>query len=233
MKYRHEMKYLINYYDYTYIKLRLSPLMSLDPHADPDGCYTVRSLYFDDYWNHSYNDKLLGALDRFKYRIRLYNHSDSTVHLEKKIKTSLYNHKYSAALTRDQVCGILAGDYCFLLATCNNLLKIFYYECVSNFMRPRVVVDYEREAYFMEAGDVRVTFDRNIRAGIDEFDIFNRDMAMVEVLDPGLLVMEVKYTEFLPDLVRRILPSNTANYMAVSKFLLCCEKTLHKQISSI
>lgn len=233
MKFRHELKYLINYYDYTYIKLRLSRLLPVDSHAESDGSYGVRSLYFDDYYNHAYNDKVSGALNRSKYRIRLYNHSESTVHLERKIKSSLYNHKYNAVLTRDQVRQILDGDYGFLLEAGSNLLKVFYYECISNFMRPRVVVDYEREAYMMEAGDVRITFDKNVRAGVEGFDIFNREMVTVEVLDPGLLIMEVKYTEFLPNLVRRILPSNTADYLAVSKFLLGCERTLHKHISNM
>lgn len=233
MKFRHELKYLINYYDYTYIKMRLNHILPVDPHAGTDGSYTVRSLYFDDYYNRAYNDKLSGSLTRSKYRIRLYNYEESTIHLERKIKSSHYNHKYSAKLTRAQVDLILTGDYGFLPETDSNLLKVFYHECISNFLRPRVVVDYEREAYLMDAGDVRITFDKNVRAGVEGFDIFNREMAMVEALDPGLLIMEVKYTELLPNLVRRLLPSNTADYLAVSKFLLCCDRTLYKHISSM
>jgi len=233
MKYRNELKHLINYRDYTFIKLRLNHLLSVDANTDSDGSYSVRSLYFDDYYNHAYNEKLSGALNRSKYRIRLYNHSESTVHLEKKIKSALYNHKQSATLTKVQFYQILDGNYSFLLESSNNLLNIFYYECVSNFMRPRVVVDYEREPYVMEAGDVRITFDKNVRAGVEGFDIFNREMSTVETLDPGLLIMEVKFSEFLPDVIRRILPSNTAEYVAASKYIMCCDKTLHKQISNI
>ncbi|HLO34239.1 MAG TPA: polyphosphate polymerase domain-containing protein [Anaerolineales bacterium] len=232
MKYRNELKYLVNYYDYTFIKLRLNHLLAVDSNADPDGSYMVRSLYFDDYCNHAYNEKMAGAMSRCKYRIRLYNHAESTVHLEKKIKVGLYNHKLSAALTRDQVCQILDGNYSFLLESSNRLLQIFYYECVSKFMRPRVIVDYEREAYVMEAGDVRVTFDKNVRAGVEGFDIFNREMSTVAILDPGLLIMEVKFTEFLPGIVRRILPFNAADYVASSKYISCCDKTPHKQISN-
>ena len=61
MKYRHEMKYLMNDRDYVLIKLRLKTLMRTDVNAaDSDGAYSVRSLYFDDYYNHAYNDKLAG-----------------------------------------------------------------------------------------------------------------------------------------------------------------------------
>ena len=233
MKYRHEMKFLINYYDYTFIKLRLNHLLSMDSNVDSDGSYFVRSLYFDDYCNHAYNEKLSGAFKRSKYRIRVYNHSESTVHLEKKSKLGPCNHKQTAALTKAEVYQILEGNYSFLLESCNNLLKVFYYECVSNFMRPRVIVDYEREPFIMEAGDVRVTFDKNVRAGGEGFDIFNREMSTLEILDPGLLIMEVKFTEFLPSVVRRILPIPTVQSETVSKYILCCDKTLHKQISNM
>jgi hypothetical protein len=233
MIYRHELKYLINYRDYVFIKLRLRNLMATDANADSDGSYFVRSLYFDDYYNHAYNDKFAGSMNRFKYRIRTYNYSEKTVHLEKKIKSGQYNHKLSASLTKSQFYNILQGDYEFLLKSPSNLLNIFYHECISNFMRPRIVVDYDREPYTMEAGDVRITFDRNVRAGLMGFDIFDNKMPTLETLDPGLLIMEVKFTEFLPSLIQRILPSNAADYLALSKYILCCDKALHKQITNI
>ena len=83
-------------------------------------------------------------------------------------------------MTVEDVHSVLQGDYEFLLRSSNDLLKIFYHECVSNLMRPRVVVEYEREPYMMEAGDVRITFDKNVRAGADGFDIFDLTMPMIE-----------------------------------------------------
>lgn len=225
------MKYLINYYDYTFIKLRLNHLLSVDSHTESDGSYNIRSLYFDDYYNRSYNDKYAGVLVRSKYRIRIYNQSDKVIRLERKNKTGAYNYKQTAAMTRDDVYCVLQGDYDFLLKSSNNLLQVFYHECVSNLMRPRVVVDYEREPYTMEAGDVRITFDKNVRAGVDGFDIFDPDMPMIEALPPNLLIMEVKFTEFLPNIVRTVLPSPAANYTAVSKYILACDKTMHRRFS--
>lgn len=231
MKYRNELKYLINYYEYTLIKLRLKDVLSVDANADTDGSYSVRSLYFDDYYNNAYNDKYAGILNRAKYRIRIYNLSAQTTHLERKIKTGAYNHKQAAPMTADGFYCILDGDYDFLLKSPDNLLKVFYYECVTNLMRPRVVVDYEREPYTMEAGDVRITFDKNIRAGVEGFDIFNADMPTIEALPPDKLVMEVKFTEFLPSIIRTILPSEAAEYTAVSKYILACDKTMHRRFS--
>ena len=233
MKYRHELKFIINYREHALIRSRIKSLLSSDANVDSDGSYTVRSLYFDDYYNNSYHDKRAGILKRSKHRIRIYNQSDKTIRYEKKNKIGPYNLKQTAALTKEQFYGVLEGSYGVLLEGSDALLNVFYHECMTNLMRPRVVADYEREPYIMEAGDVRITFDKNIRAGVEGFDIFNGDMSMVEALDPGLLVMEVKFMEFLPNIVRRILPSTAANYTTVSKFILCCEKTHRLRYSHI
>ena len=233
MTFRHEFKHLITFKDYTLIKLRLNSLLATDTHAGSDGSYLVRSLYFDDYDNSAYNDKFNGSLNRAKYRIRMYDHVESTLHLEKKIKSGMYNLKQRARLTKREFYDILAGDYEFLLKKPDNLLKVFYHECVTNLFRPRVIVEYEREPYTMDAGDVRITFDKNVRAGLEGYDIFNAELPAAEVLDPGLLILEVKYTEFLPNVIREILLSNPANYRALSKFILACDITTHKRISAV
>lgn len=231
MQYRHELKHLINYQDYKLIRSRLKSLLAADANADTDGLYTVRSLYFDDYYNRAYHDKYAGVWNRTKYRIRIYNGSDNTIHLEQKSKTGQYNYKQMAPLTREEVYCILEGDYEFLRDSPYNLLRVFYHECISNVMRPRVVVEYEREPYLMEAGDVRITFDRDVRAGVQGFDIFDTEMPMIEVLAPGTVILEVKFTDFLPNVIRKILPSKASEYAAVSKYILCCDKTLYRRFS--
>ena len=62
-------------------------------------------------------------------------------------------------------------------------------------MRPRTIVDYDREPCIMDEGTVRVTFDRDVRAAIGSFDIFDPTLPTLPVLEPGKLVMEVKFTE--------------------------------------
>ena len=233
MIFRHEQKYLINYHDYKLIQLRLKELLIRDENVILDGAYTVRSLYFDDYYNHAYHDKYTGVPNRVKYRIRVYNQSESTIRLERKIKFDRYIHKQTALMTKGEFYKIIDGEYKFLLEKRNTLYKIFYYECISNLMRPRVMVEYEREPFVLDAGNVRVTFDSNIRAGMEGFDLFNFAMPMVEVMEPGMLVMEVKFTEFLPNIIRKLLPHGATDYAAVSKYILCCDKTMHKGYSHV
>ena len=231
MKFRHEKKFLLNHQDYEVIKVRLDGLLDKDKHAGPQGFYKIRSLYFDDLFNRAYDQKYMGVMRRSKYRIRMYNQSDRMIHLERKIKSDRYIHKQIAPLTKEEVYSILENDYAFLLDSPNNLHNVFYYECTTNLMRPRVVIDFEREPYVSDAGSLRITFDKNVRAGLEGFDIFNHEMPMIETMDPSKLIMEVKFTEFLPKIIREILPAKASEYVAVSKYILGCEKAVYKKYS--
>jgi hypothetical protein len=229
MLYRHELKYLISYGQLALVRARMGPLLKRDDHVTEHGCYTVRSLYFDDYGNTAYNDKLQGGVERQKFRIRIYNGSERVISLERKSKSCSYTYKQSARLLRAQVHDILDGQYDALLGCPDPLFGVFYHECRSKMLRPRVIVDYEREPYVMQAGTVRITFDTHIRAAVGGWDIFDDRLATLEVLDPGLLVMEVKYTEFLPSIVQRALPQGAVDFSAVSKYMLACDRTLHRR----
>ena len=55
--------------------------------------------------------------------------------------------------------------------------------------------------------------------------LFDPGLPALPVLEPGKLVMEVKFTELLPQLVRELIPPGAAEMTAVSKYLLCREKT--------
>jgi hypothetical protein len=145
-KYRHELKYLISYADKAELVVRLAPVLHLDPHAQQGG-YFIRSLYFDDYWNTAYEEKDAGVLLRKKYRIRIYNCSDRSIKLERKKKFGSYIYKEAAPLTHAEFDAILAGDYDFLLHSPRRLCQEFYTECVCNVLRPRVIVDYDREPW--------------------------------------------------------------------------------------
>lgn len=223
-QFRHEWKYLINTAEKELLNLRLKEVFSMDPHAGPGG-YLIRSLYFDDYWNSAYEEKEAGVLMRKKYRIRIYGYSDSSIKLERKKKFGSYIYKESAPLTRRETELILEGKYEFLLKSPHSLCREFYVECTSNLMRPRLIVDYEREPWIMDAGTVRVTMDANVRAAVGSYDIFDPGLPTLPLLEPGKLVMEVKYTQFLPQIVRNILPSRGQEAVAVSKYVMAYEKT--------
>ena len=191
-QYRNEWKYYISLWEAELLKERLLPFMEVDPHAR-DGKYTIRSLYFDDYWDSSYEEKMMGVDNRKKWRIRIYDFRDSSIKLERKKKWNSYIYKESAEITREEFDRLMAGDYGFLLRHREPLCQEFYYECMVNLMRPKVIVDYEREPLIRQEGDVRITFDGDVRAAIAGFDIFTKgDSGSVAVYleNPDAAVLE-------------------------------------------
>lgn len=225
-KYRHELKYLIKRSDAELLKLRLKYLMKLDPHAGEDG-YMIRSIYFDDYWNSAFNDKEAGILERAKWRIRIYNCSDSSIKLERKKKFGSYIYKEAASLSKDEAMRLIGGDYLFLLKKDNELLRQFYVECITKLMKPRVIVDYDRLPFILPEGTVRVTFDSDVRAAVLSNDIFDDALPSISCMEDGRCIMEVKFTEFLPRMVKEMIPAGAADITAYSKFGICAMKTAY------
>ena len=220
--YRNEWKYYISQWEAEELKRRLLPFMEVDPYAR-GGQYTIRSLYFDDYWDSAYTEKMMGISDRKKWRIRIYDYSDVGIKLERKKKKSSYIFKESAPLSRQEFEWILEGKYEFLLGSPHNLCREFYYECMVNLQRPKVIVDYERTPLIRREGDVRVTFDRDVRAAAFNYDIFDPNLPTRATLEPGVLVLEVKFTEFLPSVIKELLPLDGQQFLAISKYTLCYE----------
>ena len=80
---RHELKYFINPAELQVLRERLRPAMRLDAHCRNGRPYLVRSLYFDDAYDQAYFDKVAGVQNRDKYRIRIYDHRDDVIFLER------------------------------------------------------------------------------------------------------------------------------------------------------
>lgn len=221
--FRHELKYSITYKEREALLRRFGPMIQRDKNGGEEG-YTIRSLYFDDYQKTAYEEKLAGTFARKKYRIRIYNYSDKVIKLECKEKQGNYIHKTSAALSRDEVEKIISGDFGFLLLRPEELCKEFYVQCTTKLMRPIVIVDYERDAFVETVGDVRITFDKHVRSAWMNYDLFDSQIPAFEVLEPERLIMEVKYTQMLPDYVKRIVTPENSIQVAASKYTMCVDK---------
>jgi len=224
--FRNEWKYVISYSEASLLQKRLEPFMQYDKHAE-NGSYMIRSLYFDDWKNSAYEQKLMGIYDRKKWRIRIYNCSDKVISLERKTKKGNYIFKESAKLNREEFDRILNNDFLFLTNREENLCKEFYVECVSNILRPKVIVDYDRMPLIMNEGTVRITFDSCIRAAVGGFDIFDDKLPTLPAIKPEQLVLEVKYTEFLPELIHKLLPLNGSEFTSFSKYVACYDAAHH------
>ena len=218
---RHELKYFINPAEVEVLRSRLRPVLNLDSHCVGGRPYVIRSLYFDDIEDSAFVDKQAGVMFRDKYRIRIYRYSDKEIFMERKRKLGDLIQKSSVQITRrlcDQLC---AGDPTGLQRSSNPLLQDVYVQMRTRLLRPRVIVDYQREAYLHPAEDTRITFDLNLRSGLYSTDLFNPDLPTVCPHDRNVEILEVKFNNYLPDYVAGLLHGIEAERSAVSKYILC------------
>lgn len=221
-KYRHELKYQIGLADYYALRNRLRPVMKLDPHTGNEGLYTIRSVYFDNYNDKALREKVDGVQLREKFRIRYYNDDFSFITLEKKIKHNDLCMKVDARITKEEYKRILREPGSWMLAHKEELVKELYCKMKIQQLRPRVFVSYVREPYIYEAGNVRVTFDSQIRTSLFQQDFeegLRSDISATNL--PTDRILEVKFDEYLPGVIACLIQTGVLRQQAFSKYGAC------------
>lgn len=217
---RHELKFYINSAEIEALRMRLFPVMDLDSHCRK-GPYKIRSLYFDDAYDSAYYDKLHGVMHRDKWRIRIYNDSDSVIFLERKRKAGDLIQKSSVRITRRLAERMIEGDPRGLQNAQSELLRDMFVAMRTQLLRPRVIVDYMREAFVHPVEDVRVTLDMNLRTGLNSIDLFDPNILTVPPHDRDVEILEVKYDRYLPPHINGLLAGLNADRSAISKYVIC------------
>lgn len=219
MKFRHEWKHEISYGDMLVLRQRLKAAARCDPHAK-DGKYEICSLYFDNLYDKALREKVDGVNIREKFRIRYYNKDTSFLKLEKKSKVNALCQKLSAVLTRDQAEAILKGDYAWMIDSGIPLVKELYVKMAQQGLRPKTIVAYEREPFVFSPGNVRVTLDYNIRTGMQCIDFLDAHTVLIPTGNASV-ILEVKWDEFLPDIIRDIVQMKNCRAASFSKYAAC------------
>jgi len=219
MKFRHEWKHEINAADCRILTARLSAVAQRDSHGQ-NGRYQIRSLYFDDPWDTALREKIDGVNRREKFRIRYYDGDTSYICLEKKSKWNGLCGKRSVLLGLEEVQNLLNGDLTWMPESGRPLIQELYRKMRTNGLRPRTIVDYTRDAYVFPAGNVRITLDSNIRTGLGSIDFL--DPASITVpAGNAPIILEVKWDEFLPDIIREAVQLPGRRTSAFSKYAAC------------
>lgn len=218
MDFRHEWKHEISRTDLLILRQRLGAVMSPDPHAK-NGRYFIRSLYFDTPDDRALREKLDGVSRREKFRIRLYDHNTGLIHLEKKSKLGGLGCKETADLTALEAQRIVDGDIGWMRDDDRPLVRELWGKMRSQGLGPRTIVDYTREPFVFGPGNVRVTLDYDIRTGLRCTDLLEADCVTIPAGDS--VILEVKWDEFLPDIIRDLVWLEGRHTGAFSKYAIC------------
>lgn len=219
-KYRNEWKYLSEDILLIPLEQQLQGILDRDSYTDESGKYTIHSLYFDDVYDTCARTNLAGDGIRFKYRIRYYNDNPNFLLLERKEKLNTYCHKKSAVLTKEEYYQILNQNVDNLLISKESVKKQFALDIITKGFSPKVIIDYERFAYVEPITNIRITFDKNIRASGDINAFLTGEYLSIPVNKGKQNVLEVKFDEVLPAYLRHVLESKKLVQQAFSKYYM-------------
>ncbi|MDX2471633.1 MAG: polyphosphate polymerase domain-containing protein [SAR324 cluster bacterium] len=217
---RHELKYYINNLGYHELVGRLSHVLPPDPHSTPYEGYYIRSLYFDSHDDECLFEKQAGIKFRVKYRMRIYDTNSEVVKFEIKNRWNNQIFKETATISKASAYKIIDGDYGELLTYENPVLNKIFIAFSRGHYRPKLIIDYDRDAFMFDFFNLRITVDKNLRANNSDFDLFSSSMHTIPVVLEGKQILEIKYENCLPQHIQQCLQLDAFERQAISKYTL-------------
>ncbi len=213
---RFEYKYLISYLDYMKIIEVIKLTYNHDLHGELDA-YNVTSIYLDDLVFSGASDKAFGNQFHKKYRVRYYNDIDLKK-LELKEKTGDSSVKYSTDINSEVYQGILNQDLNILEKYFDDdLIRKFTLDMLKNLLAPTCYIKYQREAYNDETNNLRITFDHSLCG--ERYSEGNPEIDYKLIKDTTM-ILEIKYQNYLPRIVKDLLKIINPNQIAYSKYFM-------------
>lgn len=219
--YRHEYKYSIHSGQAALLEARTAAILQRDPHVAETGNYVVKSLYFDDYQDTCFWENEDGYDLRFKFRIRYYDNNTDYIRLEKKSKQNGMTQKESCLITKEMCQSFMAGQIPQVHEDMPQKMKKLFTEMRLANMVPKVIVIYERRPYIYPAGNIRITFDRNIASSNDIGNFLNTNIIVRPIMKKGESLMEVKWDEVMPEHIYHHLALDKLQWTSFSKYYNC------------
>ncbi len=202
---RYECKYLVSEAVALRIARSAASFLTPDPYAArrPGFTYPISSLYLDSEDLRLYRETREGLRTRFKLRIRAYSDDASApVLFEIKRRADRVVRKWRAVVPRSALPFLLAGrqiDLPGMSAQQRFWLDEFVRLMLATRARPRVLVRYDREAYVgLTDPDVRVTFDRRLRAATQTREVVIVDGPGFHSIGERQVILELKFNDRCP-----------------------------------
>ena len=140
--------------------------------------------------------------------------------IEKKTKIHGLCYKQSLPFTREEFHLFQRGEIGWMALDERELVRELYSKIRFELLRPKTIVEYIREPFICPPGNVRVTFDRGIRTGLFSTDFLKDDLPLVRA-GGELVLLEVKYDQFIPAHIVQLLQLESRQSAGCSKYALC------------
>ena len=97
-------------------------------------------------------------------------------------------------------------------------LAIYFYEKLAKGMVPKAIIQYKRLSYCLPVNNIRITIDSDIRATECSFDLFQDPLQTHPILPADLVILEVKFNNFLLGYIKKTLSGLNQSTTSFSKY---------------
>lgn len=213
---RYELKYLLTPAQYETMLSGIADYLKIDEYGET----TIQSLYYDTPSNLLIRRSNEKPEYKEKIRVRSYGLAkpDSKVFLELKKKSEKLVFKRRIAIKESEVSHFFETGELTSEGQIEEELKYFrHFYSQYGKLQPAMLLLYDRSAYHSPDGNLRITFDRNIRYRVDRLDL--KDGLDGELLLPdGEIMMEIKMGTAYPMWLVKLLNGNKIYKCSFSKY---------------
>ena len=204
---RFELKYFVSEEKAQQIQFYAESFLSCDEFgkSQPQNSYLVHSIYLDSASMRTYQDTINGNRNRFKLRIRYYDHEDSPIFFEIKRRYNKVIRKKRARVHPWAIPELLGGQIPALKhlvhPTHDQMDALTHFCTLVNRLnaRPKIHVSYLREAYEQEdSNSIRLTFDRNVQSRPVSNAELIRGTSHSRPVFGNNVIFEIKFTDTFP-----------------------------------
>lgn len=190
---RYELKYILSKEQALYFKTEILKNMSIDKY----GLTTISSLYYDTPNCLLINKSIEKPTYKEKIRLRSYGlaNNNTPIFLEIKRKSDKIVYKRRIVTNEKEAKEFFEQDKEIGNTQISKELKAFkdYY----GVLEPKILIIYDRIAYFQENSDLRVTIDMNPRYRVKDLNL-HTSFEGVSLLNEGEAILEIKVQESIP-----------------------------------
>lgn len=211
---RHEIKFLITRAQKDLILERMGGFLK----EDDFGHSTIRNIYFDTDNYRLVRNSMEKPVYKEKLRIRSYKKvkkgDEVFVELKKKYQSIVYKRREIVPLEKAVSWYENGGEFPKDSQIGRELTWFFeFYKPLY----PQMFLSYEREAYFSQEGNLRITFDENVLARQEDVSLSGY-IGGERILSPELIIMELKTDKGMPLALAELLSENKIYKDSFSKY---------------
>ena len=220
---RYELKYLLDEKQYISVKDEIKKRLS----PDVFGKNTIQSLYYDTPDNRLIRASIEKPAFKEKLRLRCYdlNDDDKDVYLEMKRKYDGVVYKRRISCKENEISDIFGGKN----QTSQIGKELEYFLRFYGELSPKILILYDREAFFDTNSDLRVTFDENARYRTDDLNFYT-SLNGENLLPQDTVLMELKTGSALPLWLCDLLDKHKIFKQSFSKYGAAYEREYQKSI---